>query len=67
MKHLPDRRPRDHEQSSGDDAGLETIEYALVAAIILGGLIALVPTFVPSVFAAYTQIVDTLTAAMGGG
>lgn len=47
-----------------DDAGLEMVEYALIAAVLLGGLILIVPQFTDSFTQAYVALINALSAAM---
>ena len=48
------------------DRGLEAVEMALIAALVLGGLLIILPQFSTEMVAAYSRINDALASAMGG-
>jgi len=48
------------------EAGLETVEYALLAAVLLGAVIAAFPAIPTSFTQAYSAIADALGGALGG-
>jgi Flp pilus assembly pilin Flp len=49
-----------------DERGLETVEYALIAAVLLGAVAAIVPQFSAEFVAAYSAINDAIASALGG-
>lgn len=49
-----------------DERGLETVEYALIAAVLLGTVAAIVPQFSAEFVAAYSAINDAIASALGG-
>lgn len=48
------------------DAGLEVVEYALIAALLLGVLLVILPQFSSEFIAALAAINNALADAMGG-
>jgi len=67
MEHSPTRLGRDWLTSRWlSDAGLETVEYALVAAVLLGAVIAAFPAIPTGFTEAYSAITSALADAMGG-
>lgn len=66
MQHAqePPREPR--QQTWRDDAGLEVVEYALIAALLLGALLIILPQFSSEFVAAFTSINNAIAEAMGG-
>ena len=48
------------------ESGLETIEYALIAALILTALLAAIPLIAAEVFPTYSSIIDAINDALPG-
>jgi len=48
------------------ESGLETVEYALLAAVLLGAVIAAFPAIPTGFTDAYSAITDAIAAALGG-
>ena len=59
------RRPGRGRRWRGE-SGLETIEYALIAAVILTALLASIPLIAAEVFPAYSTIIDAIINALPG-
>lgn len=48
------------------EAGLEVVEYALIAALLLGVLLVILPQFSQEFISGFTAINNALAEAMGG-
>lgn len=48
------------------DAGLEAVEYALIAALLLGGILVAVPANIDAFTDAYNAITNAIVSALGG-
>jgi Flp pilus assembly pilin Flp len=67
MEHSPRRLGQDWRIAWWrSDAGLETVEYALLTAVLLGAVIAAFPAIPTAFTEAYSAIADALANAMGG-
>ena len=65
MNRITNFHERDPPPRWRSDAGLEAVEYALIAAILLTALFLAVPQFVNQFAPAYNAIMNSLTTAMG--
>lgn len=60
------RRRSDGGHPQRSEAGLETIEYALIAALVLTALLASIPLIAEEVFPAYNAIINAINDGLGG-
>lgn len=67
MEHSPTRHGCDRATPWWrSDPGLETVEYALLIAVLLGAVILAFPAIPTGFTAAYSAIADALGGALGG-
>lgn len=67
MEHLPEPLTRDRRSRWWrGERGLETVEYALIAALLVVVLLAILPQVSQAFIDAYTAVNDALADAMSG-